>query len=979
MSDTQVLFAAKLILLLPLAAFLIQVIVPLKWRNFQERQGDWIPTIAMAIACCAAWWIFYTQVIAKPAGLREPIHAAVEIGSQPDDTAVKASVLRTFQGRDRNKDGLLDAAELSGKIAPGVDLDRDGKVSEIELLTWRLADRDKNKPWLQVGDVLPIDHSAPGSFMGRLGTIRFDFGFLIDNLTAIMLVVVTTVSLLVHVYSMGYMRDHHGHPAPRYGRFFAFLGLFTFSMLGLILTDNLFMLFCFWELVGVCSYFLIGFEFERPAAQVAQIKAFMTTRVGDLGFFLAILIIGANVGSFRFDDIFASIPNHQWQGWLLSFTAIALFVGPMGKSAQFPLHVWLPDAMEGPTPVSALIHAATMVAAGVYLVARMFPFFAGPAFFGEVGTYFESTPLAVVAFTGGFTALFAATIALTQNDIKKVLAYSTISQLGYMVLGIGVGSFSAGMFHLWTHAFFKALLFLGSGSVIHAVGTNDMREMGGLRRKMPITYFTFLVATAAISGVPFLSGFYSKEAILTQALGFGLYRGGLFLLPFGMGMLTAGLTAFYMFRIIFMTFTGEPKNKERYDHAHESPMTMWVPLAVLCVFTVFSAGFFGLASSSDWFHSRVSNETPARILAKNYPQILDAMPVAQVAAAHGVPAHGEPAHGGEHGAPAHGEPAEHGEHGAEHVPGYIIWPANLDAEGRDRAHTIPLLLSLLAATLGIGFCWASYSGPLADEDYAPRGSWLGAYKRVLEKLYYLDDLYRWAFIDPVLRVRLSLAWFDRKVIDRVVDWFGEATIWVASLSEKLDRRSLGMARGAELAGLGTAVAAIALLVSWQFDPTSFMSPRLGPFGAVSVHRGVVFGTSLGLVISLVAAFAMTLSSVSRGATAAVSAFIALSAFFGAEVGVRIAHWSAGVESVHWGVHRLSLHPVAAAIAITMGFGLVVTWWAGLGVDGSVRWLSEKVVLTLGSVARRIQTGRLQEYLFATVIGIVAILFATAIL
>ena len=551
----QVITAALLILLLPLAAFLIQVIVPLKIRG-RERQGDWIPTAAMGLALLAALGIFYTQVIAHPGGIREPIHAQLSFGPTPTDAEIAAGVDRTFRSLDKNGDGFLDAGELGGPLLKDADLDRDGKLSKSELIFWRSA-AERSKAWLVAGEPLPIERTdSTQGFVGHGGSLRFDFGILIDNMTAIMLVVVTLVSFLVHLYSTGYMRDHHGHPAPRYGRFFAFLGLFTFSMLGLILTDNLFMLFCFWELVGVCSYFLIGFEFERPAAQVAQIKAFMTTRVGDLGFFVAIMMIGATVGSFRFDDIFASIPQHQWVPWVLTTAAVLLFIGPVGKSAQFPLHVWLPDAMEGPTPVSALIHAATMVAAGVYLVARMFPFFAGATFFSQPGNYFDSTPLAVVAFTGGFTAIFAATIALCQNDIKKVLAYSTISQLGYMVLGIGVGSFSAGMFHLWTHAFFKALLFLGSGSVIHAVGTNDMREMGGLRRKMPITFWTFFIATAAISGVPFLSGFYSKEAILTQAISFGLYRaqgshmGALYLLPFAMGMVTAGLTAFYMFRIV---------------------------------------------------------------------------------------------------------------------------------------------------------------------------------------------------------------------------------------------------------------------------------------------------------------------------------------------------------------------------------------------------------------------------------------------
>jgi NADH-quinone oxidoreductase subunit L len=971
MTESQVLLAAKLILILPLAAFVIQVLVPLRWRNFRERQGDWIPTLAMGLACLAAWAIFYTQVIARPNGIRVPIHAPVEMGDQPSDASVLASVVRSFRSLDWKhlKDAkgrpCLDAEELGGALLAEADLEKDGLLSDQELYSWRLKERNEKRPWLTIGDPLPIDQP---SFRGKLAWLRFDFGFLIDNMTAIMLVVVTTVSLLVHVYSMGYMRDHHGHPAPRYGRFFAFLGLFTFSMLGLVLTDNLFMLFMFWELVGVCSYFLIGFEFERPAAQVAQIKAFMTTRVGDLGFFLAIMIIGAHVGSFRFDDIFASVAQHQWHGWVLSATAILLFIGPVGKSAQFPLHVWLPDAMEGPTPVSALIHAATMVAAGVYLVARMFPFFAGPDFFTGVGTYFDSVPLTVVAFTGGFTAIFAATIALVQNDIKKVLAYSTISQLGYMVLGIGVGSFSAGMFHLWTHAFFKALLFLGSGSVIHAVGTNDMREMGGLRRKMPITYITFLIATMAISGVPFLSGFYSKEAILTQALAFGLYRGHLFILPFAMGMLTAGLTAFYMFRIIFLTFTGEPRNQARHDHAHESPMSMWVPLAVLCAFTVLSAGAFGIASSSEWFHRRVSNEMPARILQTDHPAVLASMPLTQTFEAERE-SHEEPREA-VIGAP---EPAEHAE-----APGYIVWPAGLDEEGRERAHLIPFLLSLIAATLGISFCYSLFVGSLQEEDLAPRGTWLGAYKRVLEKLYYLDDLYNWAFVKPLMSVRLSLAWFDRNVIDRVVDWFSEATIWTSQLSEKLDRRSLGMARGAQLAALAMAFASLALLVSLRSDPEHYASLRLGPLGALSIHRGVLTGIGSCVLPVLIAAFAMSLSGVTRAASAAVSALLAVSSIVGAELGIRIARWTGGIESQSWGFHRLSIHPAAAAFALVLGFGAVVMWWAGLGVDGSVRWLSEKLVLGLGSLARRMQTGRLQEYLFATVVGIVAIIFIVAI-
>ncbi|MDF1667349.1 MAG: NADH-quinone oxidoreductase subunit L, partial [Planctomycetota bacterium] len=374
--------------------------------------------------------------------------------------------------------------------------------------------------WLKTGSTV-----TPGANVGTEARLDFAFNIFIDNLTAIMLVVVTTVSFLVHLYSTGYM-VHHGHHAPRYHRFFAFLGLFSFSMLGLILTDSIFFLFVFWELVGLCSYFLIGFEFERQAACRASIKAFITTKVGDCGFFIALMIIGAVVGKFTFGEIFLSVQSGAWAPWLLTLTAILLFIGPVGKSAQFPLHVWLPDAMEGPTPVSALIHAATMVVAGVYLVARMFPFFAGMPFF-ETGDVFGSTPLAVVAYVGGFTSLFAATIALVQDDIKKVLAYSTVSQLGYMILAMGVGSISAGTMHLWTHAFFKACLFLGAGSVIHAVATNDMKLMGGLRKKMPVTFYTFLISTMAIAGVPLLSGFFSKEAILTQALMFGDQRGGI--------------------------------------------------------------------------------------------------------------------------------------------------------------------------------------------------------------------------------------------------------------------------------------------------------------------------------------------------------------------------------------------------------------------------------------------------------------------
>src|SRR5688572_59105 len=456
--------------------------------------------------------------------------------------------------------------------------------------------------WYPLTGWLDVGRAGDGSAAG----FTMHFGILVDNLTIVMLFVVTLVSFLVHLYSWGYM-----HGEVRYGRFFAYLGLFSFSMLGLCITSNLLFLFIFWELVGVCSYFLIGFYFEKKSAQHAALKAFMTTRIGDIGFFIAILVIASFVGSLEFQDIFRSVASGQWAPALLTFTALCLFCGPVGKSAQFPLHVWLPDAMEGPTPVSALIHAATMVAAGVYLVGRMFPFMAGAPYFQ--GDFLSSDALWVVALIGSFTAFFAATIAFAQTDIKKVLAYSTVSQLGYMMVGLGTGSVAAGLFHLTTHAFFKALLFLGSGSVIHAVHSNEMADMGGLRKKLPITYTTFLIGTLAISGLPLLSGFWSKEAVLGQALAFARLKESqnalLAYAPFVLAAATAGMTAFYMFRLFFSVLHGPPRNEHAHEHAHESPWTMTVPLGVLALLSVVAGGFPLIkAFDPHWFEHRVSSE-----------------------------------------------------------------------------------------------------------------------------------------------------------------------------------------------------------------------------------------------------------------------------------------------------------------------------------------------------------------------------------
>ncbi|MFB6347642.1 MAG: NADH-quinone oxidoreductase subunit L [bacterium] len=414
-----------------------------------------------------------------------------------------------------------------------------------------------------------------------IGTFRIDMGLWFDPLTAVMLVVVTGVSMLIHFYSMGYMEGYGG-----YYRFFAYLSLFSFSMLGIVLTDNLFGLFIFWELVGLSSFLLIGFWYEKQSAAEANKKAFLTTRIGDIGMFLGIMSLVSFLGArgieapLSYSVLFDPEVAGQIPTMFLTAISVMLFFGAVGKSAQLPLHVWLPDAMEGPTPVSALIHAATMVAAGVYMVARLTPFF-------------TPTALLFIGYVGAITAFVAASIALVKYDVKKVLAYSTVSQLGYMFLALGLGGYVAGTLHLTTHAFFKALLFLGSGSIIHAVHSQDMRDMGGLWKKMPVTFVTFLIATFSISGLPFFSGFYSKEKILTTGLLFGWKNGTIHLIPYVLGVCAAGMTAFYMFRMVFMTFFGEPGDKRRVDHAHESPKSMWIPmavLAVLCMAFFFRAG-----------------------------------------------------------------------------------------------------------------------------------------------------------------------------------------------------------------------------------------------------------------------------------------------------------------------------------------------------------------------------------------------------
>ncbi|MBI5869463.1 MAG: NADH-quinone oxidoreductase subunit L [Actinobacteria bacterium] len=392
------------------------------------------------------------------------------------------------------------------------------------------------------------------------GSFKVDIGFLVDQLTAVMLLVVSTVGFMVHVYSIGYMKGDGG-----YYRFFAYLNLFMFSMFMLILGNNFLMLYVFWEAVGLCSYLLISFWYTKKSAANAGTKAFLVNRVGDFGFGLGIMLIFVTVGTLSYSGVFASA-GAIGSGTMTAI-CLLLFMGAMGKSAQFPLHVWLPDAMEGPTPVSSLIHAATMVNAGVYMVARANPLFAE-----------SHTAMFVVALVGTFTAIFAASIGLVQNDIKKVLAYSTVSQLGYMFMALGVGAWAAGMFHLVAHGFFKGLLFLCSGSVIHALsGEQDMRKMGGLKNKTKITYWTFVIGALAISGFPGLAGFWSKDSILAGSFNHGYWY------FWAVGLIVAFMTAFYMFRLIFMTFHGKPRDEKAFAHAHESPRSMTTPLILLAI------------------------------------------------------------------------------------------------------------------------------------------------------------------------------------------------------------------------------------------------------------------------------------------------------------------------------------------------------------------------------------------------------------
>jgi len=585
-------------------------------------------------------------------------------------------------------------------------------------------------------DYQPL-HPKDGFAWINLKGATIAIGMLFDNATAFALFMVTIACSLITLFSTGYMKDD-----PRYSRFFAYVSLFSFSMLGLILSDNLLTLFICWELMGLCSYLLIGFWFEREGVHIspadAGTKAFLTTKIGDVLLFVGMMMLFFKTGSFRFNVIFSEVGKvatpDQFPAWLTA-AGILILCGAIGKSAQFPLHTWLPDAMEGPTPVSALIHAATMVAAGVFLVARMFPILT------------PSASLAV-AYIGGFTAIFAATIAIVRLDIKRVLAYSTVSQLGFMMLGLGVYSYMAGLFHLITHGFFKALLFLGSGSVIHAVHTQDMREMGGLRKKMPITFWTFLIATLSISGVPFLfSGFWSKDAILGAALHFVMGHPQHILL-FLMGIIAAGMTAFYMFRLVFMTFFGAPRDEEKHHHAHESPLSMTIPLIVLAVLS--------LAILNPYLPFRVEHflENPRRAweaeASAGHAEILMDSKVAFA-----TPSSGD-----------------------------TVFFAGGEGNGGN-AHIIAMVLSIVMAGLGI-FCAYMFYHKKSWSAENMTAKFKGIYT-VLWNKYYFDELYDKLFVNPMKGgLTKAAGWFDLNIIDGLVNLMGTITRGLAVISRLID-------------------------------------------------------------------------------------------------------------------------------------------------------------------------------------------------
>jgi NADH-quinone oxidoreductase subunit L len=692
--------------------------------------------------------------------------------------------------------------------------------------------------------------------LGQFGQLSLSVGYYIDALTVCMFCMVSLIASCIHFYAQGYMHDElhdvtdhevmladgsHLHRPGRFPRFFQSLSLFCFSMLGLVISGNVLMTFVFWELVGICSYFLIGFYVERRSASTAANKAFIVNRVGDFGMIIGLMALWSGLGTFDYRQLFDEVRPAGQSGMvvpdgmiadaepaevarvvreqrgqppevveaalatrlselrqrdggnrlgygLLIVAGLGIFCGCVGKSAQFPLHVWLPDAMEGPTPVSALVHSATMVAAGVFLVARFFPLFVPEVLF-------------VIALIGTITLFLAATIAITANDIKRVLAYSTVSQLGYMMVALGLGGWLAGVLHLFTHAFFKSLLFLCSGSVIHAVHTNDVRQMGGLRHKMPWTAYTMLIGCMAIAGagIPFvigLSGYYSKDAIIEQALLFKTFNGAWGLFFFLVAAAGASITAFYMFRLWFMTFAGPPRDKHRYDHAHESPPIMYVPLVVLAVLAVSVAwtsieGLLGgvlvavLLIALRWYRPQADHESAA---VRQLLLILLAVFIVGglvMSAADGLTlanlleqARPEGTGGDQRGA----------------YYSQLVWKD--EHLSHEPQITVPATLIALATALA-GFLFAVAFYGLRSLDPADvRRQFAPVYQLLINK-WWFDELYQVVFVRPTHWIAALVSRFDLRWIDGLIHFLAFATRWLANLWDRVVDRTVvdGAANG----------------------------------------------------------------------------------------------------------------------------------------------------------------------------------------
>ncbi|MGQ0552301.1 MAG: NADH-quinone oxidoreductase subunit L [Planctomycetota bacterium] len=626
-----------------------------------------------------------------------------------------AALTLIFFGRKLPRGGdWLATAAIAGSAALALTLFFRYVVGEANP-EWRWASADLGLSWQWL--------DLPG--------FRLTAGVMLDNLSLIMLSMVTIVATCIFLFSQGYMHGDRDYP-----RFFAYLSYFCFAMLGLVVSDNLLFLFMFWELVGVGSYLLIGFFHDQPEPPRASLKAFMVNRVGDVLFLLGIILAWQLFGTLNYHELFerlsagafadpatrafSSLSNHA----ILTLSGVLIFCGAISKSAQVPLHTWLPDAMAGPTPVSALIHAATMVAAGVFMVGRMYP-------------YFTPEALSVIAIIGTITALLGATMGLVAFDIKRVLAFSTMSQLGYMMLGLGVGGYVAGLFHLITHAFFKACLFLGSGSVIHAVHTQDIREMGGLRKKLPLTYATFLIATLALAGVPMFAGYYSKDQIIANALAFGLTHGVAAWIPFLFGAVGAFMTTFYMLRLVFLTFHGAPRDHHKYEHAHESPFVMVLPLIVLAGFAIGAGGTLNpLPHTEDlWFNRLV--------------------PQPASAALSGLAASGTPAA----------------------VVSEADWTHALHA-----AHYPAVAVSVLAILAGWLLARSMYL--TRSRDPAVAVARFRPFHEAAVNRYWFDELYAQGIVANLHRLNRGLSLFDKHVVDGAVNlsaWIVRGSAFVTRL------------------------------------------------------------------------------------------------------------------------------------------------------------------------------------------------------